>query len=130
MTTVHSVHLVHRSTLPPITQPSITAAAIDEVLQRLAALKSADLPEEIAHDGLRCAFGGTMRCDDHARMPPQRARSRERLGLEYVEGGGVKLSCLERCDNVGFDLQAAAPGIDQNGTREPVVPAAPRQLGQ
>ena len=55
---------------------------------------------------------------------------RQRLGLEHVERGGIKLARLQRREDVGIDLQAAAAGIDQHRARQQRGCGRARQLAQ
>ena len=71
-----------------------------------------------------------MRGDDDARVRPQRARVRQRLGLEHVEGGRIQLAGLEAGEDIGVDLQSAAAGVDQHRARQPLIAAPARQLGE
>jgi hypothetical protein len=44
-----------------------------------------------------------------------------RLGLEHVERSAAKRAGIERGEDVGFDLQAAATGVDEDRAAERAV---------
>jgi hypothetical protein len=60
-------------------------------------------------------------------MQPERRILRERLGLEDVERRAVQGPIIETRDDVGLDLQSAAPGIDENRAAEAAIARKTRE---
>src|SRR6478752_5348561 len=60
-------------------------------------------------------------------MAPERARWRQRLRLVDVERSGSKRAIVEAAQNVGFVLQSATAGIDQDRRAERAVAVKPRK---
>ena len=61
---------------------------------------------------------------------PERARRRQRLGLEDVERGGLERAVVEAGEDVRLDLQGAAAGIHQDRAAEHAVPGEPARRGR
>src|SRR5207302_456316 len=85
--------------------PLIPPTPIHQMQQRLAAFERLDLPgDEAGHRAWR-GDSGVVRADEHVRVAPEARVSRQRLGLEHVERGGLQHAGVERGEDVGFDLQ-------------------------
>ena len=93
---------------------SIAATAIDRILQRLAALVGLDLPDDGGCDGVRHRDPRVVRADVDGRVGPQARIGGERLALEHVERSALEHAGIERGEDVGFDLQAPATGVDED----------------
>jgi len=63
-----------------------------------------------------------MRRQDDLGMRPERAVRRKRLIGEDVERCGAERAVVEALQDIGFVLQPAAPGIDQDGRTERTIP--------
>ena len=72
-----------------------TPAAIDDILQRAAGLKTLDLLRDIFRDLVGVGVGGVVRGQHHLRMGPERAVRWQRLGGEDVERG-ARRACRRR----------------------------------
>ena len=59
-----------------------------------------------------------MRADIDGRVRPERRILRQRLALEHVERGALERAGIERGEDVGLDLQAAASGVDEDRAAE------------
>src|SRR5215471_13589880 len=83
------------------------------MLERLSGLETVDLAQDIGGERARIGVRRTMRRDGHALVGPHWTRRRQGLGRKDVEGRGRERSFIEGGENIGVDLQRAAPGIDQ-----------------
>ena len=71
---------------------SVAASPVHHVVERPSALVVVDLPKHVAGDGERIRIGREVWRHVDVGHRPQRARRRQRLGLENVERGGVERS--------------------------------------
>ncbi|TYZ66935.1 hypothetical protein PybrP1_004820, partial [[Pythium] brassicae (nom. inval.)] len=76
-------------------------------------------------DVLREARGGHVRRHVHARVRPERAVRRQRLGLEHVEHGAREQASVERIHELALGDDAAAADVDERR----LLGAAARERG-
>ena len=91
---------------------------IDDVLQGLSGLIAADLLDDVAGRRFRLADGGIVRGYRDFGMGPERRVLRQWLGFENVQGGGSERAIIKAGQDVGFGLQAAPSGVDQDWPAE------------
>ena len=89
--------------------------------QRLAALVRFDLGGDEGGDGFGRRHRGVVRADIDGGVAPEARLLRQGLALEHIERRALEAPGIERGENIGFDLQAAAPGVDEDGTAEPAA---------
>ena len=85
------------------------------MLQRLATLVALDLLQHVGDERVRIGGRRIVRRHDDVRVRPKRAVLRQRFGRKDIEAGAGERALIERGENIGLDLQAAASGIDQSG---------------
>src|SRR5437899_768241 len=100
----------------------IPPRGIDDVFKRAAGFKAFDLARDIFRYFVGIGIGGVVRRQHHFWMPPERAGCRKRLIGEDVERCGAKGAVVKARQDVGFVLQPAAPGIDQDRRTQWAVP--------
>src|SRR5271163_4763817 len=106
---------------------SVAAPPVDEVCQRLAAFVGNDLAGDELADRCGRRNCGVVRADVDGGMGPEARFLWQGFALEHVERSAMKRAGIERGEDVGFDLQAAASGVDEDG---PAEPAALPKLGE
>src|SRR5262245_10779908 len=105
----------------PVCGVSISDGTVDRVLGRVTTLNAVDLLQHADRQCLRHCLRGIVRSDRQPGVTPQRAFDRKRLGRKHVERRAREGTFLERGQDVGIDLQRAAPGIDQVGALQRAV---------
>ena len=100
----------------------IPPRGIDDVFKRAAGFKALDLARDIFRYFVGIGIGRVVRRQHDFWMGPERAIGRKRLIGENVERRGAERAVVKARQNVGFVLQPAAPGIDQDRRPQRAVP--------
>src|SRR5437868_1501763 len=100
----------------------IPPRGIDDVFKRAAGFKAFDLARDIFRYFVGIGIGGVVRRQHDFWMGPERAVGRKRLIGEDIERRRAERAVVETCQNVGFVLQPAPPGIDQDRRAQRAVP--------
>src|ERR1700749_4761566 len=89
--------------------------------KRLAALQTSDLRHYVGGEKVREDIAGIVRRDRDLAVTPHPALRRQRLLREDVERRAGQCGVIERRQDIGIDLQTAAPGIDEEGAARGAV---------
>src|SRR3979411_2010964 len=95
-------------------EPLITARGIDDVLKSLAGLETLDLARHVFRYFVGIGIGCGVRRQDDLWMRPERAVRRQRFRCEDIKRSSAQRAVVKAFQNVGFRLQPASPGIDQD----------------
>src|ERR1700737_2128890 len=94
--------------------PLITARGIDDVLKPLAGFEAFDLARHVFRYFVGIGIGCVVRRQDDFWMRPEWAVRRKRFRCEDIKRSRAERAVVKAFQNVGFRLQPASPGIDQD----------------
>src|SRR6266478_1766628 len=92
----------------------IPPRGIDDVFKRAAGFKALDLARHIFRYFVGISVGRVVWRQHDFWMGPERAVGWKRLVGEDVERRGAKRAIVKASQNVGFVLQSAPPGIEED----------------
>src|SRR3981081_429480 len=95
-------------------EPLITARGIDDVLKLPAGFEALDLACHVFRYFVGIGIGCVVRRQDDLWMRPERAARRQRFRCEDIKRSSAQRAVIKAFQNVGFRLQPASPGIDQD----------------